>query len=511
MRLLYLHGVGDDGTRRDWWPVLQETSGTDLSSVDIYAPDYSDLLDGRTKAEAPHRTSFIRPHFHLLARRQYRTRQSELHNQLLQSGAESLWPYRRRGFGRVPGVLDAIGEKFVLGVLYDEVGRYVRDDQLRRSIRERVLELMPTSGRVVILGHSLGALVALDLLHHLPGDVEIPILVTAASSLARRRLPPSVLAAPLNFPYHRVGGWINVFNPGDAVTRGHPIGMRFPQAIDVAVAGSLGDHNLSTCVAEPGVASVLTKQLQAPTEVSPWHHEHDIADPLSLTDSLKLADDLLTQRITYAVAESPGTTSEDLQRLAAAQHIALPAQTPETDSALTNPITELSERMAERDLPAVLVRLANANPLQGLGFDVPDDVMDQARRGAATDLGIPPDWIAMARDAHDEAALRQQLGRRHTRQTERDPNSIPADHRDLIDTCQDLFARAVVAGQLGQPNAGSEEQSSLTRLLSALSDARISAQQRGDNAVVGRIMAQIELVATYLTQLAARGLGVAPA
>ena len=117
----------------------------------------------------------------------------------------------------------------------------------------------------------------------------------------------------------------------------------------------------------------------------------------------------------------------------------------------------------------------------------------------------------MARDAHDEAALRQQLGRRHTRRTGRDPNSIPADHRDLINTCQDLFARAVVAGQLGQPNAGSEEQSSLTRLLSALSDARISAQQRGDNAVVGRIMAQIELVATYLTQLAARGLGVAPA
>ena len=186
VRLLYLHGVGDDGTRRDWWPVLQQTSGSDLGSVDIYAPDYSDLLDGRTRAEAPHRTSFVRPHFHLLARRQYRARQSDLHSQLLQSGAESLWPYRRRGFGRVPGVLDAIGEKFVLGVIYDEVGRYVRDDQLRRSIRERVLEVMPTSGRIVIVGHSLGALIALDLLHHLPGDVEIPILITAASSLARR-------------------------------------------------------------------------------------------------------------------------------------------------------------------------------------------------------------------------------------------------------------------------------------------------------------------------------------
>lgn len=513
VRLLYLHGVGDDGTRRDWWPVLQQTSGSDLGSVDIYAPDYSDLLDGRTRAEAPHRTSFVRPHFHLLARRQYRARQSDLHSQLLQSGAESLWPYRRRGFGRVPGVLDAIGEKFVLGVIYDEVGRYVRDDQLRRSIRERVLEVMPTSGRIVIVGHSLGALIALDLLHHLPGDVEIPILITAASSLARRRLPPSVLAAPLNFPYHRVGGWINVFNPSDAVTRGHPIGMRFPQAIDVAVAGSLGDHNLSTCVAEPGVASILAGQLHEPTEVAPWHQEPDITDPLPLSDSLHLADSLMAQRLTYAVAESPGTTSEDLQRLAAAQQVALPGGTSVTNPppVVKNPAGDLRERMAERDLPAVLVRLASTNPVQGLGIVIPSEVMDQARRGAATDLGIPPDWIEMARNAHNKAALRQPVGRRRSRATSRSVSTITTDQRDLLDTCRDLFARAIVAGQLGQPDAGSDERSTLTRLLSALTDARVGAQQRGDSALAARIGAQIELVATYLTQLAVRGLGVAPA
>ena len=42
--LLYLHGVGDDGTRRDWWDRMSAVSGLDLSGISVVAPDYADLL-----------------------------------------------------------------------------------------------------------------------------------------------------------------------------------------------------------------------------------------------------------------------------------------------------------------------------------------------------------------------------------------------------------------------------------------------------------------------------------
>ena len=85
-------------------------------------------------------------------------------------------------------MIDALGERIVIGMLYEEVGRYIDEERRRRAVLQRALDVLP-SGPVVIIGHSLGALVALELIRHLPDDTTVPLLVTAASALARRRLP----------------------------------------------------------------------------------------------------------------------------------------------------------------------------------------------------------------------------------------------------------------------------------------------------------------------------------
>lgn len=535
MRLLYLHGVGDDGTRRDWWNVLRSVAGDPLDHVDILAPDYGDLLDGSTPpgemagSGGHHHLAFP----HLQARRAYRSRQAALYADLRTAGASAVWPYRRRGFGRVPDALDALGEKVVMDLVYAEVNRYTRNEEVRRAVRARVTELLPQSGPVIVLGHSLGALVAIDLLRHLPDGIDVPLLVTAASALARRRLPDIVAELPHTFPSERVGGWINVFNPADAVTRGRPIGMRFPQAVDVVAAGSLGDHSLATCVTTPGVAAVLIDHLQGGAAVHHAHALHGDGDPLPLGTSTELVTWLLVHHIGELAALEPGIRPDSLNRFEAARQLTvLRAARRSGDSCIhqgADPARLLHDRLAESNLPAVLVRLATEDPLERLSVSAPPAVVSEARRRAAADIGVPPDWIELARDcaADGAAGLKRRRRRGGLTGSPEAPGVTDAiavslapmgllttvDHRsdtsagDLTAACRELVARALVADRLGQPDPGTEERAALNRLLLLLSDARRAVG--ADEPLMAQLRALAQSVADGLAFLTHRGLGTA--
>lgn len=537
MRLLYLHGVGDDGTRRDWWSVLRSIAGDPLDDIEVLAPDYSDLLSGDTPVRVSGLPPMAFPHPPLLSRRSYRARQSALHADLMAVGAGSVWPYRRRGFGRVPDLIDAVGERFVMDVIYDEVNRYTREERLRRAVRMRVEEMLPPSGRVVILGHSLGALVAIDLVRHLPDGVDVPLLVTAASALARRRLPGTVADLPHTFPYDRVGGWINVFNPSDAVTRGRPIGMQFPQAIDVVAAGSLGDHSLATCVTEPGVAKVLLDSLRHPGH--PHHTETLFGDeePLPLPTAAELVSLSLVQHIAELSALEPRVKSESVRRFEAARQLVILRAAKRTGDTVfhanRDPGAVVHERLAEPHLPAALVRIVLDDPLGDLNVTARRRIVAEARRRVAMDIGIPPDWLELARACLKEA--RTALPRRERRRVPARPSpraialageidqslaplglirtwegTSDGAIGDITPACTELVARALVAGRLGQPDPGTEERAGLNRALLLLGDAKARAMQYGDQALADQATAAAEAVGGSLTYLARRGLGIGP-
>ncbi len=533
--LLYLHGVGDDGTSRDWWSVLRSVAGDPLDDVEVLAPDYSDLLSGEAPPGSGFRPAIAFPHPPLLARRSYRARQSALHADLMAAGAATVWPYRRRGFGRVPDLLDAIGERFVMDVVFDEVNRYTRDEPLRRSVRARVLEILPESGSLVVLGHSLGALVAIDLVRHLPDGLEVPLLVTAASALARRRLPGQVIDFPHTFPYDRVGGWINVFNPSDAVTRGRPIGMTFPQAVDVIAAGSLGDHSLATCVTEPGVSTALLDHLRHPRSLHHAKAAHSDEGPLPLPSTCELVTWLLLQHIQQQVATRPRARSDQLGRLEAARQLTVMRAAGRTGDPIfregVDPAEMLHNRLAEQQLPAVLVRLASEQPLAELSVTAPKPLVAEARRRAAADIGIPPDWIEIGRHCVKEAGLLPPARRRRSIPAPDSPAAarlademvrclqpmglmrmFPATADlplgDVAPAANELVARALVAGRLGQPEPGTEERAALHRALLLLDDARDREAVGGDPAVMGQLRTNAEVLAGSLAFLARRGLGI---
>lgn len=541
-RLLYLHGVGDDGTRLDWFELL------DLGQDTLLAPDYSDLLNAEP-------ANFLVPQDNYptksnpadSARRDYRSGQVRLHEDLLSFGSTSILPGRRSGFSRVPQFIDAIAEELVVGFVFESVSQYASDAARRRAIRRRVTDSLPSQGcELVVVGHSLGALVALDLVAHLPDNVHVELLVTAASALARRKVPEETLHLRHEFPYDRVGVWLNVYNTSDAVTRGAPIGPRFPQAIDVSVAGSFGDHALATCVADPGVLHVIRSACadQAKPPVPP--EDFPGGDDLERAEALHLTLAQLTMRMEELLATQANTTPEDLVKFHEARRLVHEAFTMAPDRGQSwdqDHAKILRKHTAEEDVPAVLVRLVDANPLHLLKVRVPDAIDKQARIQAAADIGLPPSWIAIAETCLLQVEQALPFGNNHRTETD-SPHSDSDEHEvaeidnvreslrrtlsslmlvapesakvgklaDLQPAVSELLVRALVAHRLGSRLAGTEEREALSRLMVELGQhrARISRWPTTSANLAHQLQERVTAVAQALDWLAGQGIGLNP-
>ncbi len=243
--IIFLHGVG--GVRADWARPLADVE----AGVALTAPTYADLLRPdalvrhrrprwsapvhRDLADAPDRAD--PPDDRDVARLTYLERQRLLAEHVRASGdalPEGMsWP---SGLPR-PGDLSArlplarIVRSSLFGL--DQVGRYLDDDERRDAVAHRVLPsvLIAPAPRVII-AHSLGSIVALDLLAD--PRVEVDLLITVGSPLGHEAVHGDLAVAD-TFPYDRVGGWLNVVHLLDPVPLGRGLHPRFPAAHDAFV------------------------------------------------------------------------------------------------------------------------------------------------------------------------------------------------------------------------------------------------------------------------------------
>ncbi len=122
-----------------------------------------------------------------------------------------------------------------------EIQRYRAQPEVRAAVRARCLEQLP-KGDLIIVAHSLGAVVAYDLMHYLPKDTHVELLLTIGSPMARRGWRDTLADFRGHFPTGMVTTWVNLVNKGDWVTGGDGIHLWYPQAIDVFASLGLGMH-----------------------------------------------------------------------------------------------------------------------------------------------------------------------------------------------------------------------------------------------------------------------------
>lgn len=253
--VVYLHGMG--GARANWADPLR----VDATCV---APDYADLLDGSRRVYASSRSRA--PHDvdadELEAqRRGYLARQRGLADVVHGIGEAmppgSSWPAMLPRPGRLADrlPLPQVLRTPVFGV--DQVGRYLDDEARRAAVLDRVrTTLVRARPPIVLVAHSLGSVVALDLLDDLP--CEISLLITLGSPLGHQAVADAT--APSAFPYGRVGGWVNVVHLLDPVPFGRGLADRYPAAYDVylPVLAGLGPRTALQVAAPSGWADALS-------------------------------------------------------------------------------------------------------------------------------------------------------------------------------------------------------------------------------------------------------------
>lgn len=152
-----------------------------------------------------------------------------------------------KGIGRLPGPLTKLGaaleRQFGLAgkVLFfgdlSQVRKYQRDDELARFVRERVMTRIEIERPKVLLGHSLGSIVAYEVLCLMPNH-GVTTFVTIGSPLGLRSIRKALRPTTRN----RVPGlppgvdkWFNVYDRRDPVALAGGLRGTWTQVDDATV------------------------------------------------------------------------------------------------------------------------------------------------------------------------------------------------------------------------------------------------------------------------------------
>ena len=228
--LLFLHGVGD-GDKDDNWKIrfteaLNRLGYPDLDTVRVIAPKYAHALKGwDDKVPLPGVTIKQPPRDAVKKnRRDFERRMGAVEFRLGRHDRGNGQP----GGDAVIGV--AVGLPF-----FKQVHNYLKNPEIRAQVLNRILTKLPESGRLVLVGHSLGSVIAADLVRRLPVGLEVVGMVTIGSPLANGSFDVDKLRETLKEPPTNLAWWVNFWNVPDLVAAHRGVSSVFPWMVDFRI------------------------------------------------------------------------------------------------------------------------------------------------------------------------------------------------------------------------------------------------------------------------------------
>lgn len=225
--LLFLHGVGD-GDRDDTWKVscseaLTRLGYPDLDAVEVIAPKFAHALKGWDDEQSL-------PAVTMKQLSGETARKNRQDFQLRMRAVEFRLGPSDRGDGQLVG--NAIVDVAVGSPFFTQAHNYLTKPQIRAQVLNRILSYLPESGRLIIVGHSLGSVIAADLLRHLPPWLEVAGMVTIGSPLANGNFDVDRLRETLKEPPTTLAWWVNFWNPNDPVAARRGVSSVIPWVTD---------------------------------------------------------------------------------------------------------------------------------------------------------------------------------------------------------------------------------------------------------------------------------------
>lgn len=262
--LLFLHGINapNEAPWREPLNAAITWFGYEaFQSERILTPDYRTALRGEGTGGPATRTAWKRPAKDewRRAKTDYLTRMAFLESRLRPLANATPPPLQPPEVAKVPP----------FSTLVDDARRYARSGDVRAAVHEIVmqcLESVPEGSRIVIVAHSLGSVIAADLIKRLPNNLRVSALVTIGSPLGAIS---GFRSRDLDdYPFDRLNAWVNVFEPRDPVTAAKGVCEHYPWAIDVPVTLQdwvfpvlIHQHGAQYYCSHPAVAAAITGAL----------------------------------------------------------------------------------------------------------------------------------------------------------------------------------------------------------------------------------------------------------
>ncbi|MFM9696958.1 trypsin-like serine peptidase [Streptomyces europaeiscabiei] len=286
--LVFLHGRSQEGLvpenlRRDWTAGLNQglvrAGLPPVDPADVWFPYYGDrLVQAMTAHEAvPHLVEAPTARAAEAVAPTAPTARA-VYEEIIGEAAtkwdmphESRLATERIGMGDVVGALQkrlswlaarSDLDAWAIALVFRDVAAYLDDQRIREEVLGCVLETMPDTGEVVLVSHSLGTVVGLDLTTRLSPGVDLVHLTTAGSPLGLDSVYSKLLVGGPKRP-DVVADWLNVWCPTDAVAIGCPLGDDWADGLsDLAVVNARDRaHSIVEYLAHPDVARSIGSHL----------------------------------------------------------------------------------------------------------------------------------------------------------------------------------------------------------------------------------------------------------
>lgn len=233
--LLYLHGVTFGPAGDEWRPALDETMRSlgyaDLTGVRVVAPKYGHALRGwDEKVTLPD----------LTVKQPTRDAARQLRRDFERRMGAVEFRLGRADDGWAHPVGEHLHDAAIMAVantprIFAQAKNYVSNAQIRAQVLRLILDALPDTGRVTIVGHSLGSVIAADLLRRLPAGIEVSGLITIGSPLAAGVFDVDNVSSALKDPPPNLDWWINVWNAADPIALNRGVSSVFPWIVDFGI------------------------------------------------------------------------------------------------------------------------------------------------------------------------------------------------------------------------------------------------------------------------------------
>lgn len=239
--LLFLHGVGDGDPHSNWKKSLNKSlTGLEypnLDGVEVVAPNYANELlphfvDSLSNVELPPITATpLRGDAAKLNRRAFEKRMA---------GLEYRLGLNEAGTGHI--LATSVIDLALLHGTFNSVRNYMNEPKIRARVLKKILSVVPENGRITIVAHSLGSVIAADLLSRLPQGIEVTGMVTIGSPLAHGKFNVDNLRNAMKEPPVNVAWWVNFWNTWDPVAAHRGVSSVFPWMIDKRISSQIDLH-----------------------------------------------------------------------------------------------------------------------------------------------------------------------------------------------------------------------------------------------------------------------------